>query len=389
MIATMSQESGQGVVMKQSTLCLCTTIKQEQLMAELIRYQQGQRWELNSPVAGFEYTLVIGSVYEPHPDWRQNERSYTVYVRYSLAVKESLPAYSDGVILSLNDAGMDRSVTVLVESGVELPWWWVYGRRFESREKAPSGRGSLLCDHVSGVLAGLLAGAQQRLVQIRATKASLSKHREKYGRRTSPPQPSQSVAESWQRIKAWYAENSLELTTDLGSGASETEIEVFEREIGAKLPDDFKESVRIHNGGDWWVPWRYGDLLSLEKILTEWRMYSDWQTQGKYALDNGVWIPHDISGPIKPVFWNKRRIYISDNSGDHLTLDLDPPADGIYGQVLDHSHEVGPRNVVACGWGEFLKLLVDDLESGKYIYIEHEGSLEPVERVERELLEGE
>ena len=84
------------------------------------------------------------------------------------------------------------------------------------------------------------------------------------------------------------------------------------------------------------------------------------------------------------MFWNKKRIYVTDNSGDHLALDLDPPADGKYGQVLHHSHEIGPTEVVASGWGEFLRTLVDDLESGKYVYLEHEGSLELVEELEQE-----
>jgi cell wall assembly regulator SMI1 len=291
------------------------------------------------------------------------------------------------VILSLTDAGMDRSVTGLVESGVELPWWWVYGRQFDSAEKAPNSRRVLSCDRVSDVLPHSLRGAQQRLDQMRATEESLRKHREKYGARTKRPEPSKSVTESWQRIEAWYAENVHELTDSLAQGASEAAIEQFEKEIGARLPDDFKESVRVHDGGDWWVPWRHGDLLSLEGILRQWRMYSDWQAKGEYATGDD-WVPRDMTGPIKPVFWNKRRIYVTDNSGNHLTLDLDPPAGGTYGQVLHHSHEVGPTGVVARGWAEFLKMLVDDLESGKYVYLEHEGSVELVEEVERELADG-
>src|ERR1700677_3273303 len=111
-------------------------------------------------------------------------------------------------------------------------------------------------------------------------------------------------------------------------------------------------------------------------------MYSAWQAKGEYAT--GDWRAHDIKGPIKPVFWNKRRIYITDNSGDHLTLDLDPPENGRYGQVLHHSHEVGPTKVVAASWSDFLNQLAIDLESGKYIYFEYEYQLDLVEYVEEE-----
>ena len=58
---------------------------------------------------------------------------------------------------------------------------------------------------------------------------------------------------------------------------------------------------------------------------------------------------------------------MTDNSGDHWTLDLDPPEDGAYGQILDHSHEVGPTQVLARSWTELLSQLVVDLENGKYL----------------------
>jgi cell wall assembly regulator SMI1 len=281
---------------------------------------------------------------------------------------------------------MDRSVTNLVESGIELPWWWVYGRRFDSKEKAPNSRSLLSCDYLSDVLPQQFAVANRRLGEKRAREESLRKHREKYGSRTNRSEPSKSVIESWQRIEGWYAENANSLTNSLAPGATQAAIERFEKEIGAKLPDDFKESVRVHDGGGWWVPWRHGDLLSLEGILEQWKMYSDWQAKGNYATGED-WVPRDIKGPIKPVFWNKQRIYLTDNSGHRLTLDLDPPADGKYGQVLDHCHEVGPTEVVASGWAEFLRMLVDDLESGKYVYLE-DGGVELAAEVEKELAEG-
>lgn len=351
-------------------------------MPEASRYRKGQRWALKSPVDGFEDTLVIGGVMEPHPEFGWDDRTFEVYVRYSPAAKGSIPADYDGVILSLKEDGLDRSVTELVESGVELPWWWVYGRRFDSEAEAPSSRGVLQCDRVGDVLPHQFSSAKQRLEDAREREEALRRNRRKYGAVTTRPAPSGSVAESWGRIKAWYAENAHDLTDSLAAGASEAAIEQFERAIGARLPDDFKESLRVHDGDGWWVPNRNGELLSLDGILGQWRMYSDWQAKGEYATDD--WRADDVRGPIKPVFWNKKRIYVTDNSGDHLTLDLDPPPGGRYGQVLHHSHEVGPTEVVASGWGEFLRVLVDDLESGKYVYLEREGSLELVEELERE-----
>jgi cell wall assembly regulator SMI1 len=66
---------------------------------------------------------------------------------------------------------------------------------------------------------------------------------------------------------------------------------------------------------------------------------------------------------------------IARNSGDHLTLDLDPPHEGHYGQVFNHSHEVGPETVLAYSWSAFLAQLADDLDAGKYVYVEAEDTV--------------
>ena len=105
-------------------------------------------------------------------------------------------------------------------------------------------------------------------------------------------------------------------------------------------------------------------------------MYRDWQARGEYAIPGGEdWTTSAIEGPIKPIFWNVKRLFITDNSGDHLTLDLDPPPRGQYGQVFNHSHEVGPEKVLAPSWSAFLTELADDLEAGTYVYVEEEDTV--------------
>ncbi|HEV3259025.1 MAG TPA: SMI1/KNR4 family protein [Gemmataceae bacterium] len=351
-------------------------------MAKASRYRAGQRWTFKPAVAEFEDTLVIGHVTDAHPEWGWNERTFDVYVRYSSAAKDAIPADYDGTILSLTDKGLDRSVTKLVERGVALPWWWVYGRRLASQEEAPSVRGVLSCNRVSDALPGAFQLAKQVAEDASERAEAVRKHRLIFGSKKKRKAPSKSVAESWKRITAWIAEHAPALDFPLNHGASEKAIAKVEKAIGAKLPDDFKESVRLHDGGGCWIPYSHGELLSLEGILAQWKKYSEWQAKGEYATGKD-WIPREIKGPIKPVFWNKRRVYVTDNSGDHLTLDLDPPAKGRYGQVLHHSHEVGPTEVVASGWATFLWMLADDLESGKYVYLEHENSLELVEELEK------
>jgi cell wall assembly regulator SMI1 len=353
-------------------------------MQEPSRYRLGQRWAFKPSVAGFEDTLVIGAVIEAHPEFGWNERNYEVYVQYGDVAKASIPADYDGTILSLTDEGLDRSVTTLVASDEQLPWWWVYGRRFKSENDAPRGRSVMTCDRVSDSLPHIFQSAKQVAEDTRACQEALREHRKTFGSNASRPQPSRTVEESWKRIETWYTENAYPVGRSLAAGASDAAITQFEKEIDARLPEDFKASVRIHDGGGWEVPPCRGELLSLEGILGQWKMYSEWQASGTYAVGED-WRPSDMKGSIKPVFWNRQRIYVTDNSGDHLTIDLDPPTDGTYGQVLDHSHELGPTEVIASSWGEFLRNLVEELETGMYIYLRHEGQLRLVEELERDL----
>src|SRR5262249_18604071 len=153
---------------------------------------------------------VIGRVTEAHPEWGWNQRTFEVYVRYCSAAKDAIPADYDGTVLSLTDEGLDRSVTKLLESGVALPWWWVYGRRLRSRAEAPNSHFLASCDRVSDALPGAFQLANQLAKQAAedaSTRAEgLRKHRLKFGPKQERKVPSKSVAESWQRITAWITE---------------------------------------------------------------------------------------------------------------------------------------------------------------------------------------
>jgi cell wall assembly regulator SMI1 len=59
-------------------------------------------------------------------------------------------------------------------------------------------------------------------------------------------------------------------------------------------------------------------------------------------------------------------------------LDLDPAEGGTYGQIVDHSHEVGPTSLLAVSWSEWLAQLADDLEAGKHVYLEEEKTVAPL-----------
>jgi len=312
-------------------------------------YKTGQRWKFKTDVAEFEDSLVIG---------RLDGRNYDVYVRYTPS--ESLPPNKDGEVLQLTKARLDRNVTELVESGVKLPWWWVLGVRCASKRDAPDTMNVALCDGLIPDCLRALYRCLQQEQEFERQRTQAIKQAKREIKKRGPARPSKSIPESWERIRAFYPQQVL------NPGATPAAIAAFEESIGQALPDDFKESFRLHDGGDnfWFTP-TSGEFLSLDGMLKQWKMYRQAQRKGEYATED--WQASDIEGPIKPIFWNTKRIFVTDNSGDHWTLDLDPPEDGVYGQVLDFSHEVGPTQVLARSWTELLSQLVVDLENGKYL----------------------
>lgn len=333
-------------------------------------YEVGQRWEITANLPEWEQSLVIASVSEAHPEWHQPEPECSVYVQYSELGRQALPEGTDGVVLSLTHKHLDRNVVRLLESGVKLKWWWPYGRRFKKKSEAPNSTSTLKTDDIPWTLARLFTEARERAEDDLRRAAAIQEHFKKFPAGQVTPARSQSVAESWKRIIAW-CQTHAGGTPKLNPGADTRTIKEAEQRLGVKFPEDFRESLTLHDGGDWWVLPNHGEFHSLEQIVKQWEMYRDWQQTGDYANpDSEDWQPDSITGPIKPIFWNTRRIHLTDNSGDHLTLDLDPPADGHYGQILDHSHEVGPERVLAPSWSEFLADLVHDLETGKYFYFE-------------------
>jgi len=341
------------------------------------KFSEGQRWSFRPAVEHFESSFVIGAI----NDW-DDKIEYSLYVQFTVAAREHLLPDTDGVTLVMNPAELKSNAHKLLESNVQLPWWWPYGRRIEEGGKKPNSQFPHLCSDLQGYLPGLFDSAVQESRLERGKKAALdrSQLKKKGAKKKAAPK---TIAEAWDRLAAWYAENAPGYSFfKPAKGATAKEIAATEKTLGVKLPEDFKESVRIHNGGECWIQPYYGELLSLKQIVEQWKMYRKWQKETGYAdPESDEWQANKLRGPAKRIFWNTKRIYVSDNSGGHLTLDLDPPREGEYGQVIAHDHEVGPTKVVASSWTEFLTALVKDHESGKYVYVPEEDSVRLVKEL--------
>jgi cell wall assembly regulator SMI1 len=184
-----------------------------------------------------------------------------------------------------------------------------------------------------------------------------------------------SLAENWRRIVAWYEANTPPGTLQLPPGASEEALDAAETKLGFRLPDDLRSFYQLHDGlgGSWFL--HYGEFLSLSNLVMQWGWYAEMERTQNPA--DPLYQTKAVSGPIKPVWWSSRRLPITDNSGDHAMINLDPAPGGTVGQVIDSDHEVGPRRVLAPSFSAWLARLAAALEAGKLIWQGKHGTVGP------------
>jgi cell wall assembly regulator SMI1/predicted DNA-binding WGR domain protein len=175
---------------------------------------------------------------------------------------------------------------------------------------------------------------------------------------------STTIREDWKRIADFARENFPEGVFRLAEGATQEQIDAAEAILGFPLPDDVRESYRVHNGSLETSFAIIGELSSIEVVARDFAQRRSWP-------EDGWGTPDAIEGPIRPVWWDTSRVQLTESgSGDGLTIDLNPAEGGTWGQVIHHDHEVGPRCVYAPSWGSFLKRIADDAEAGKIVYDE-------------------
>ncbi len=167
----------------------------------------------------------------------------------------------------------------------------------------------------------------------------------------------------WNRIETWLEKNLPKMREGLMPGASQEQIQELEKLVDVTLPEDFRESLRIHDGQN--------GLAS--PLLDEWQLFqikymmSDWQCM-KELFDQGkLEGPVQTEGTVKAQWWNPRWLEVATNgAGDLICLDFDPASGGEVGQVIIFWHVHGERKVLAPSFQAWLADFAADLEQGKY-----------------------
>jgi cell wall assembly regulator SMI1 len=176
------------------------------------------------------------------------------------------------------------------------------------------------------------------------------------------------IERTWGRILAWHRVNGA-TKFELAEGASAEAIARVEKEMGVALPEDVRISWELHDGGKTESAWilSHGDLLSIERIGALWSINREMQDDDGWGLGDD-YRPERRDPRMKPIWWSKARIPLTDNGGNGLHVDLDPTFAGTRGQILEMDHEIGPERVLAPSWSRFLETWADELEAGEYAY---------------------
>ena len=179
----------------------------------------------------------------------------------------------------------------------------------------------------------------------------------------------------WSRIERWLDEHAPDKLGSLAPGAEESQLAKAEAALGVRLPDDFRASALIHDGERDWAFVVHGwNLMSLERIVEEWRVWKDLYDAGEYNVLVGA---TRAEGPIWPDWWRPSWIPIAgDGGGNFFCLDLDPAPGGTVGQVVEVWHDGDARTVVAPSFRAWLADFADALEAGRWRLVD--GLLEEV-----------
>lgn len=170
-----------------------------------------------------------------------------------------------------------------------------------------------------------------------------------------------SIAQSWLIIERVLWENAHSIYRALRKPARNASLNRLTNHLPTKLPRDFVQSLRIHDGlsNSYLGQIRLFDyyaLLPVSAILAEYKMlcglqyecgFGGSQAKGDPAIRNDA-------------HWRPGWVPILDADGDKLILDLDPAPRGVVGQVFAWSNTGStPNRVLASSFGEWLGELAE------------------------------
>ena len=179
-----------------------------------------------------------------------------------------------------------------------------------------------------------------------------------------------NVEDSWQRLEHWLANAAPEILASLRPGCTDAQLGEFEEQVQLSLPEDVKNSFRIHDGQEEYtaagaiVGEPLDSLANVCSGLAAYRqLYEDEQQSDHDSglADRATSFP---PGAIQCEYVTPNWIPLGDWDGNCYGIDLNPGPNGVMGQVINFGRDEDDKYVLALSWAHFLEDVVEELEAG-------------------------
>ena len=177
----------------------------------------------------------------------------------------------------------------------------------------------------------------------------------------------------WSQFENWLSANWPEGFAALNPPATDHEIASLESALGVKLPQDFIDCLKIHDGQSDTVGGVLDgqEFLSSKAILDQWSVWKDLLDSGDFSG-----IESEPQDGIRSDWWNASWIPFTHNGGgDHYCIDLAPGEGGQVGQVITMWHDMGERSLEAKSFRAWFTEYVAAVMAGDYLYSDDYGGL--------------
>lgn len=183
---------------------------------------------------------------------------------------------------------------------------------------------------------------------------------------------------AWRRYVAPLRKQHPEFDSYFAAGATAQELTEVDQAVGFKLPPDLRYLLAKHNGSNEAQVLPGWELFSTQRIVEEWRIWEELR-RDQFVPDGNDCEPE---GPIRSdEWWRLGWIpFCGDGGGNHLCVDMDPPPEGVAGQVISMWHDTPTRALITNSLTEFVEMIADKVESGELHWDDDWGGVyEPVE----------
>ena len=167
------------------------------------------------------------------------------------------------------------------------------------------------------------------------------------------------VTARWTTIAEWLRAEHPRALAQFNPPATDEAIAAAEKAIGHRLPDDYKQFLRIHDGQVGLAPMvGFGSLLPIKEVAD--------------AKSNiiGEETPVDAGGVgpgIRAVDYSHGWVPISRSprGRDYLCIDLDPAPGGTRGQIVEYVVDSDVRPLVAKSFADLLSKYFEQVQTGE------------------------